>query len=177
MKTTLFGRTITLRRRAPASRCHPSKDSTSTTHRHNNRRHHCHSCSDGTSNSDVNPNFYPHQQPQQKTVAALTESDVTTASVESRLGQDDDSCENQCMICLEEIDMEISPEQEQRQQVQHTQQQNDDDDNDDDLHTSDRFDALPCGHVFHRKCLNQWRFAHENCPTCRHGLEFHEMFC
>jgi hypothetical protein len=65
------------------------------------------------------------------------------------LDDDEDSYVMECMICLEGI----------REDVHDCQ------------------DVLPCGHIFHRCCLNSWRFQRESCPTCRHGLEYYEMTC
>jgi hypothetical protein len=59
----------------------------------------------------------------------------------------EDSYVMECMICLEGIDEDVQ----------------------------DCHDVLPCGHTFHRCCLNSWRFQHETCPTCRRGLEYYEM--
>ncbi len=38
-------------------------------------------------------------------------------------------------------------------------------------------DYLPCGHAFHRACINDWRYQNQTCPTCRVNLEFAEMHC
>ena len=29
---------------------------------------------------------------------------------------------------------------------------------------------LPCGHNFHRRCIEEWRQTSSTCPTCRHPL-------
>jgi hypothetical protein len=62
---------------------------------------------------------------------------------------EDSSYAMECMICLEGIDEAVHED----------------------------LDVLPCGHKFHRCCLNSWRFQNETCPTCRIGLEYYDMSC
>lgn len=37
-------------------------------------------------------------------------------------------------------------------------------------HVKRRF-ILPCGHVFHRKCVHTWFEEHQTCPVCRTNVE------
>jgi hypothetical protein len=69
---------------------------------------------------------------------------------------DDDGtkdCAMECMICLEGVDGA------------------------DEKNVCPSHDVLPCGHTFHRCCVNTWRYKHQTCPTCRLDLEFVEMHC
>jgi hypothetical protein len=64
--------------------------------------------------------------------------------------QDTEQCfENKCMVCLEGTDEEVQESHE----------------------------VLPCGHIYHRCCLQSWRFQHDSCPTCRYNLNYHVMSC
>jgi hypothetical protein len=38
-------------------------------------------------------------------------------------------------------------------------------------------DVLLCGHIFHRCCLQSWRFQNDWCPICCYRLEYCVMFC
>ena len=31
--------------------------------------------------------------------------------------------------------------------------------------------SIPCGHIFHGKCLLKWSESEQSCPTCRHEFE------
>jgi hypothetical protein len=62
---------------------------------------------------------------------------------------EDSSYAMECMICLEGIDEAVHED----------------------------LDVLPCGHKFHRCCLNSWRFQNETCPTCRIGVEYYDTSC
>ena len=34
---------------------------------------------------------------------------------------------------------------------------------------------LPCGHVFHDRCIKKWHRAHKNCGQCRQECKFEEI--
>lgn len=132
-----------------------------------------HQCSHQHSNSNLD------RQLQQSNPAGEdvtdTDTDTDAADVLTTSCHCQDECVNQCMICLDEIEMNVDGDKRQEKQ---THENDGDDENDDiDNEIMSKYDVLPCGHTFHRKCLNEWRFAHETCPTCRYRLEYYEMFC
>jgi hypothetical protein len=31
---------------------------------------------------------------------------------------------------------------------------------------------VPCGHIFHEQCLEEWLNSNANCPACRYNIKF-----
>lgn len=40
-----------------------------------------------------------------------------------------------------------------------------------DTNTYRLFRQLPCGHKFHRKCINPWADQYNSCPLCRDAID------
>ncbi|KAL9440727.1 hypothetical protein AB3S75_019402 [Citrus x aurantiifolia] len=84
------------------------------------------------------PSTPSDDQDQQKIEVTGTNGGLLTVASDLPTGADSGTTEGVCMVCMEDFDPQEFPGKQ-----------------------------VPCGHVFHAKCISTWISLSNSCPVCR----------